>query len=379
MGVYDRHYIRREPPRPGAYGTGGFRAMRMWSANTWIIVVCAAVFIIGPFFPRLPVDMGDVQWTIDDPTQVDGLKQYVSQPQVLQKDQMGKPVTGKKIIAVETQQGKVPVGTQDVVYMPALEAFLHFSTYLGVREVQFWRLIGFQFLHANFTHILFNMIGLYFFGPMVERYLGSKRYLAFYLLCGIFGALMYAVLNLGGVVTEMFLPPGKSIPFLLFNDQHTPLVVASAGVFGVIMAGAFLAPRATVLLFMIIPMRLRTMAYLLVGISLFTLLRSGHYAGGEAGHLGGAIAGFYFIRHPQHLHGFFDILGRVDPTSHHYRGKGAAARSRAVGKAGTWQGGKRQAEVDRILDKVQQKGLRSLTGKEKKILREASEDDRHRG
>jgi membrane associated rhomboid family serine protease len=58
----------------------------------------------------------------------------------------------------------------------------------GLRGFEFWRFISFQFLHANLSHLLFNMIGLYFFGSIVEQYLGSKRYLAFYLLCGVAGA-----------------------------------------------------------------------------------------------------------------------------------------------------------------------------------------------
>ena len=85
----------------------------------------------------------------------------------------------------------------------------------------------------------------------------------------------------------------------------------------------------------------------------------------RAGHLGGAIAGFYFIRHPHHLHGFFDFLGRVDPTSHHYRGK----RGRAVFRRST----ARRGQIDRILDKISAGGLHSLTEKEKRILREASQ------
>ena len=211
----------------------------------------------------------------------------------------------------------------------------------------------------SLTHLLFNLLPLYFFGSMVERYLGSKRYLAFYLLCGIFGALMYLVLNLGGFIVGSIFQKDIAIPGLLFNSTHTPLVGASAGVFGILMAGAFLAPRTTVLLFFILPIQLRTLAYALVAIALFMVVRGGYNAGGEAGHLGGALAGFYFIRHPHHLHGFFDIVGRIDPTSHHYRGS-----SRRASK---------QIQIDRILEKINARGLHSLTNKEKRILRESSE------
>ena len=80
-----------------------------------------------------------------------------------------------------------------------------------------------------------DSLGLFFFGPMAERYLGSKRYVAFYLLCGIFGAVMYLLLNLGGFIATSVLE--RSVPILLVNSPWTPLIGASAGVFGVIMAG----------------------------------------------------------------------------------------------------------------------------------------------
>ncbi|MDP7008743.1 MAG: rhomboid family intramembrane serine protease [Phycisphaerales bacterium] len=230
--------------------------------------------------------------------------------------------------------------------------WLHFSTADGFLGIQFWRFFGFQFLHANLPHLLFNMIALYFFGPLVEQYLGGKRYLAFYLLCGLFGAVLYMILNLGGVLIQ------KEIPGLLFNDIRSPLVGASAGVFGVLLAGAFLAPKVKVLVFFVIPMQLKTMAYVLVGIAVYTVLTSGRNAGGEAAHLGGAAAGWYFIRNPRHLAGFFDFLGKADPTSEHFA-------FRKIPKS-------RDEEVDRILDKVHRDGLPSLSAKEKKILHDAS-------
>ncbi len=118
------------------------------------------------------------------------------------------------------------------------------------------------------------------------------------------------------------------------------------------------------MLFFILPMRLATLAYALVAIALASVIFGSINAGGEAGHLGGAIAGFYFIRRPHHLHGFFDFIGWADPTSHHYRhgGRPAAGRPATADRA----------EVDRILDKISGTGLHSLSEREKRILREAS-------
>jgi len=199
---------------------------------------------------------------------------------------------------------------------------------------------------------------------MVEQYLGRKRYLAFYLLCGMAGAGAYLLLNFAGWTALQL--TGREFPVLLVNDPGLPLVGASAGVFGVVIASAFLMPNARVLLFFVIPMRLSTMAYGLVGLALFSVVFGSDNAGGEAAHIGGAVAGFWFIRHPHSLHGFFDFLGRYDPTSR----SGAAYRAGKVRGSGASKVS--DVEIDRILAKIHADGLQSLTAKEKKILREAS-------
>lgn len=356
MGIYDRHYFRDTEPRPR-----GLSALRMLSINTWLIVLCVAVFVINDLWPTHKYKPIPVSSDIPFAVQVQlGTSRY--QPGIMlnkntvpifdlaQRDVLGNPTF---------------VGNVYYADSPPLYAWLHFSTFTAIKGIEFWRFIGFQFLHANHIHLLVNMIGLFFFGPIVERYLGSKRYLAFYLLCGIFGAVLFVFLNLLGVTATIVGGEGLKIPGLLFNSTFTPLVGASAGIFGVLMAGAFLMPRAEVLFFFLIPMQMRTLAYVLVAIALFSLITDRPNAGGEAGHLGGALAGFYFIRRPHHLHGFFDFLGRVDPTSHHYRRTRAAPRHRYAAPM-------RVEEVDRILDKINREGLHSLTDEEKRILGEAS-------
>lgn len=362
MGIYDRDYVRREPPAaPGGPTGRGLMAMRMWSANTWLIIICVAVFMVDSLLSPQPVPM-EIQPTIDNFAQIDSSALVYGKIQKPVMDSHNRPVYSKRSIYINTPQGRQKVAEQSIIYMQPIEKLMHFSTKRGFFEIQFWRLVGFQFLHANLMHLLFNMIGLFFFGPLVERFLGSKRYVAFYLLCGICGALMYVLLNVAGVAAVLAFGPDAQVPGLLFNSMYTPLIGASAGVFGVLMAGAYLAPNTMVLLFFFLPMRLKTLAYALVVLALITLLTGGSNAGGEAGHLGGAIAGFYFIRRPHHLHGFFDILGWADPTSHHYH-----HRRKARKKAG------RPSEVDAVLDKVNREGLQSLNAREKRILREASE------
>lgn len=359
MGIYDRHYYRdRVEPRDN-FGISG---LRMISVNTWLIIICVAVFVVDGFLPvRLVVTQNVYPANLADVPGAIGVVNRVNPPPVGAESQ----VTGVWSPLVELRTGRV-VGYCEVIPMRWLSSYLHFSTALAVwPRLEYWRFIGFQFLHANTAHLIFNMIGLFIFGAMVEQHLGSKRYLAFYLLCGMLGAFLYLILNVAGITVEAMVRHPVAVPGLLFTDPHTPLVGASAGIFGVLMAGAFLAPRAQLLLFFILPIEMRTLAYALVAIAFITVLTGGHNAGGEAGHLGGAIAGYYFIRRPHHLHGFFDFLGRVDPTSHHYR------RSRRSGRRAQAAAARRD-EVNRILDKIKREGLHSLTEQEKRVLRDAS-------
>lgn len=162
-----------------------------------------------------------------------------------------------------------------------------------VAHGQVWRLLTFQFLHSlsSINHIVFNMIGLAVFGRLVEQYLGGKRYLAFYLLSGIGGPLGYIALT--------------SLKLLNYSPT-TPLVGASAGVFGVLIACALIAPNARVqLMFPPIEMTMKTMAWVYLGIAAFTVLTMGRTgggnAGGEAAHLGGAAVGYLLISQPRLL------------------------------------------------------------------------------
>ena len=202
MGFADRDYYRT--PSTG-YRMGRMHAL---SVNTWLIVICCAVFLF---------DQG----------------------------------AAKRLVIF-------PDGQQEL--MGPLEWFGHFSATLGIYHLQIWRFVTFQFLHANFQHILFNMFALYMFGPMIESYLGRARYLAFYLLCGIAGAVSYLILwRL----------------HILVAEPWVPLVGASAGIFGVLVAAARVAPNVQVLVMGIIPMPLRNLAWALIAIAVYTVFTSG--------------------------------------------------------------------------------------------------------
>jgi membrane associated rhomboid family serine protease len=174
-----------------------------------------------------------------------------------------------------------------------LESFGYFSKARAIDQLQVWRFFTFQFLHASLGHLFANMLSLYLFGPIVENYFGRARFLAFYLITGCSGAVTYLLLLLTGVL----------------HGNDAALVGASAGIFGVLVAGAMLAPDATImLLFPPIPLQLKYLALILVGWAAYTAFTNGSNAGGQAAHLGGAVVGYALMRYPQVLN-VFERLG----------------------------------------------------------------------
>lgn len=167
-----------------------------------------------------------------------------------------------------------------------LEVYGAYSYYTCFVECQFWRLITYQFLHANLGHLVFNMVALSFFGGAVVDRFGPVRFLIFYLLCGIAGALCSSCIGALGFYSNAVLSMNADLWKLI------PLVGASASIYGVLVATAFLFPYARVqLLFPPIDMTVRSLAIGVLCIAVGVILFNWDNAGGEAGHLGGMIMG----------------------------------------------------------------------------------------
>jgi len=163
---------------------------------------------------------------------------------------------------------------------PGLETALAFSPVTALARP--WTILTYMFAHHGFEHILWNMIGLFFFGPRVETRLGSRRFLGLYFTAGIAGAILTWLAPLAGAGT----------PFV-------QIVGASGAIFGVFLAYARYWPHDRVLLWFVIPVP----AYaLIIGLTLISLLGGlGTLGGFEAdvahwGHLGGFIGGYLYLK-----------------------------------------------------------------------------------
>ncbi|HOD81596.1 MAG: Rhomboid protease GlpG [Planctomycetes bacterium ADurb.Bin126] len=197
-----------------------------------------------------------------------------------------------------------------------------------------WRFLTFQFLHGHARHIMWNLVGLYFFGPPLEKQWGRRRFLAFYLVCGAFAGACYLLMC---IIWPQF--------------EDVPLVGASGGVLACLMACAILFPSMRVI---VIP--IRWVAFFYAVLYLLSIAHDRNLADGA--HLGGMLAAALWIW-------LFPKVARAGAQAHGRLQKGAWDKKMKAQA-------RERAEVDRILQKIHDEGINSLTRREKKLLQDAT-------
>jgi len=208
-----------------------------------------------------------------------------------------------------------------------------------------WTIVTYAFLHADVLHLLFNMIGLFFFGPRLESVLGSRRFLGLYFTSAVVAAL-------ASVLFEPF----------------APVVGASGAVFGVLIGFARFWPRDRIYFWGVIPIEARWFIVLLAAYSIFGGLTSGggiaHFA-----HLGGLAGGWVYLK----------VLELRSPARR-FRKRASPGFSRASrADVERWRSIPRESlhpvnreELDRIMKKVDEHGPQSLDPREREYLERLS-------
>ncbi|HEY4129165.1 MAG TPA: rhomboid family intramembrane serine protease [Gemmatimonadaceae bacterium] len=232
-----------------------------------------------------------------------------------------------------------------VYFLEQTSAWNFIATYLMLVPQEVWRhpwtVVTYMFLHdrSGFTHILFNMLGLYFFGPRVEERIGGNRFLALYFISGLTGA-----------------------AFSFLFAYNSAVIGASGAVFGVMLAFARFWPDVQILLFFFLPVPAGIAVALMAAMTLWSGING--LGGGVADfcHLGGFVGAIFYLLYLDRRAGTKkfrshvvtsvpnDTLAnwkKVDPRSVHEVNRD---------------------EVNRILDKINAKGIGSLSVEEKLFL-----------
>jgi membrane associated rhomboid family serine protease len=238
---------------------------------------------------------------------------------------------------------------------PEVSQALQFSPRTALTQP--WTFVSYMFVHAGLLHLVANMLMLFVFGTAVESRMGSRNFLLYYLFCGV-GAAVFSLL-LGGIM-----------PVSAF-------IGASGAVLGVAVAFAVFWPDAELIVFPIpVPIKART---LVIGLVVLDIIGSRLWPNDGIAHLahvGGALFGYLFFR--------AQLLARRSP----------AQPARTVERVVMVQSGSSEperrtpvtpmrprrrieadpvaAEVDRVLDKISEQGISSLTPAERRFLDEVA-------
>ena len=213
--------------------------------------------------------------------------------------------------------------------------------------VQPWAILTYMFLHADFLHVLFNMLWLFWFGDLFLRFFSARHLRGLYLLGGICGGLLYMLAY-------------NVFPYFRPVADYSFLLGASASVLAIVAATAYREPNYPINLLLIGTIRLKYLALIVIGMDV--LFITSDNAGGHIAHLGGALAGLWFaasLGKGRDLTRWINLaLGWVAGLFKDYDYN---ARKKA-----------QSDEIDRILDKLKKSGYESLTTEEKKSLFDAS-------
>lgn len=159
----------------------------------------------------------------------------------------------------------------------------HISFYLGLvpilvwKKYFLWQLATYIFLHGGITHLLFNLLALWMFGGELESYWGSRKFLRYFLFCGI-GA---------GICTVIFTP-----------YQFIPVIGASGAIYGILLAFGWLFPNRLIYIYLLFPIPAKYMVIIFGLIELFSSMEGTGGGVAHLTHLGGLLFGLSYMAYP---------------------------------------------------------------------------------
>jgi membrane associated rhomboid family serine protease len=159
-------------------------------------------------------------------------------------------------------------------YKPDVLLYFGLNKILSYRLI--WQLITYQFLHGSVFHLVFNMLALWMFGSPLESDWGTRRFMRYYLICGVGAGICDLVLN-------------------LIVGGHAPTIGASGAIYGVLLAFGVCYPEQTVLMNFLFPIKAKYMVMIYGAIALYGSMGVNSGVSNIA-HLGGMAVGFVYLK-----------------------------------------------------------------------------------
>jgi membrane associated rhomboid family serine protease len=223
----------------------------------------------------------------------------------------------------------------------------------AILKFQIWRFITYMFAHGGFWHIAINMWGLYLFGSLLEKRMGTLKFLLLYFVSGIAGGLLWFAFNW---------------------NSYIPCVGASAALFGVMTGAAMLYPDMMIMLLIPpIPLKLKTFVLLYAAIESFSSILGVDTYVAHLAHLGGLAGGYLLMRifFPRDTYNIFQFF-KNKLKKRGAKKKGFTVYTAPQQKPATSTNTTLDS-VDEILDKISHSGINSLTQEELDSLKKARE------
>jgi membrane associated rhomboid family serine protease len=219
---------------------------------------------------------------------------------------------------------------------PSLVGLFGLTPALVTGHFFIWQTATYMFLHGGPFHLLFNAYMLWALGKAIELQWGTKPFLFYYFLCGI-GAAAFNV--------------------LLEPHSLSPVIGASGAIYGLLVAFAMMYPEAVFLVMFIVPLRAKHAVILFAILELMFSASSNQSHIANFAHLGGMATGYIYLKSRTWRYDFRFWSGRLGEWAQRKTSPKPPVEFHELG-----------AEVDRILEKISQKGRESLTADEKKLL-----------
>ena len=276
-----------------------------------------------------------------------------------------------------------------------LEKSIDLNDILGLhfflaKDFAIYQLFTYMFMHGGWMHLFFNMFALWMFGCVVERMWGPKKFLFYYILCGIGAGIVQEIVQY--VELYMMQPSGIGF-FSLFslvteadaiNLNAWTTVGASGAIYAILLAFGMLFPEERVFIFPLpVPIKAKWFVMIYVVLELFMALGTKGDGVAHFAHLGGMLFGFllilYWKKHPS-AEGSIggsggDIFGNLKKKWKQRKPKDSENTTGGSRNADWNYNADKKAteeEIDRILDKIRKNGYASLTKEEKQFLFESS-------